>query len=243
VKTAVLVIIGDEILTGKVKDENSYVFTKAMFDRGVKVCRIETIPDDIDIIAHEVMKYSSRCDYVCTSGGVGPTHDDRTLAAIAKATERPLKENEEAVAFFKKAQSRAGRGEELSASQLRMLAFPYPAKLYFVEPMWVPLLRVENIFVFPGVPALFENFMRSLAHLFQGDKFYRKIVFTDRFEFSIADVLAKIQNQYDMLSIGSYPQVPRDRYSVMVTVEGAKKEYVDEATDLLLPLIDGRLHE
>ena len=85
--------------------------------------------------------------------------------------------------------------------------------------------------------------LRSLAHLFQGDKFYRKIVFTDRFEFSIADVLAKIQNQYDMLSIGSYPQVPRGRYSVMVTVEGAKKEYVDEATDLLLPLIDGRLHE
>lgn len=242
-KSAALIVIGDEILTGKVKDENSFVFAKTMFEHGVRVPRIIVIPDDIDIIARTVAEYSLHFDYVCTSGGVGPTHDDMTFDGIASGFSLPLVEHHEALSYFQAAQQRANRGDVVSAAQKKMLCFPSPCQVFFIEPLWLPLVVVKNVYIYPGVPYLFEKLMTGLVHLFEAGKFFREILFTDRSEAKIAFDLKKIADQNPDVSIGSYPQMPGKSYNVMVTVEGVDQGKVFCVTAELLPLINGRKTE
>ncbi len=239
-KNAALIVIGDEILTGKVKDENSFVFASTMFERGVRVERIEVIPDKIDTIADSVRNFSTRFDYVCTSGGVGPTHDDRTLEGIAQAFSLPLVEYEEAFRYFKNAQEKAGRGPNVSDAQRKMLAFPENSQLYFVEPLWLPLVQCKNVYIFPGVPFLFNRLMASFSPLFKGGKFFRETIFTNKSESKIAHDLSLVQAKFDGVNIGSYPQMPGKGFNVMVTIEGEDHEQVATVTELLLPVIEGR---
>lgn len=240
VKTAALIVIGDEILTGKVKDENSFVFARAMFDKGVRVERIIVIPDDIAVIAKIVRENAQIYDYVFTSGGVGPTHDDKTFDGLALGLGLPLKLHEEAFSYFQNAQQKAGRGSSVSDAQMKMLHFPSPCQVFFLEPLWLPLVVVRNIYVFPGVPFLFENMIKGFLHLFEGGKFYRQTIFTDRPESKIAFDLKNIQDQNPDVAIGSYPQMPGKSYSVMITVEGIEESKVGLVTSQLLPLINGR---
>lgn len=116
-KTACLVVIGDEILTGKVKDDNSFEFAKVMFEQGVHLQRILVIPDEIDVIAQCVRTLAEEFDYVATSGGVGPTHDDKTFDGIAKAFSLPMKEHEEALDYFCKSKASAGHGPQVNDAQ------------------------------------------------------------------------------------------------------------------------------
>lgn len=239
-KKAALIVIGDEILTGKVKDENSFVFANTMFERGVRVERIDTIPDDIETIADTVRRFNANYDYVCTSGGIGPTHDDRTLEAIAYAFSLPLIEHEQARAYFETAQEKAGKGREISQAQRKMVTFPESSQVYFAEPSWLPLIRVNKVYIFPGVPLLFKHLMHAHASLFAGSKFYREIIVTNRAESTIAHDLDTVQNQFKELSIGSYPQIPRKDFNVMVTIEGENEHQVSHVASLLIPLIDGQ---
>lgn len=238
-KTAGLVVIGDEILSGKIKDENSFVFTKTMFERGVKVKRIETISDDLSDISQTVKKFSDSFDYVCTSGGVGPTHDDCTLAGIAKAFKAPLVKNQEAYDYFQKAQSLAKRGETISKAQEKMLILPHPCELFFTEPLWLPLIKHQNVFIYPGVPFLFERLMTRFSYLFIGGQFFREIIFTNETEAAIAENLEEIQEQHKNVSIGSYPQGLNAQAKVMVSVDGENQEEVSRVRDLVVSKIAG----
>lgn len=239
-KSAALIVIGDEILTGKVKDDNSFVFANTMFDRGVRVGRIEVIPDVIATIAESVARLSVHYDYVCTSGGVGPTHDDKTFDGVAHGFSLPITEHQEALRYFLRAQQREGRGDSVSEAQKKMLRFPTPCQVFFVEPLWLPLVVVNNVYIFPGVPYLFSKMMANLAHLFQGGKFYRSIVYTNLSESQIAFDLEVTQNQYPDVAIGSYPQMPGKPYTVMITMEGTVEDNVTSVMKKLLPLIKGR---
>jgi len=240
VKTAALIVIGDEILTGKVKDENSFAFANTMFNRGVSVPRIEVIPDDIDTIAESVKKFADRYNYVCTSGGVGPTHDDKTYEGIARAFNLSLLEHAQVKEHFLQAQMRANKGNEILPAQKKMLTLPATCEVYFLEPMWMPIVRVKNVYIFPGVPLLFEKYMNGLAHLFDGGQFFREIIFTNQSEVAIAENLSRVQDKFSMVAIGSYPQMPKGTYQVMVSIEGSSKEMVAKATNELLTLIHGR---
>lgn len=239
-KNAALVVIADEILTGKVKDENTFVFATTMFERGVKVERIEVIPDSVEVIADSVRRLSASYDYVCTSGGVGPTHDDRTLEGISYAFDVPLVEHEEAYRYFQAAQEKAGRGSVVSEAQRKMLALPRGCQVHFVESLWLPLIQYENVYIFPGVPFLFERLMVAHAGLFQGGKFYREIIVTNKSESTIAHDLSLIQEQFSAVNIGSYPQIPGKGFNVLVSIEGEDQQQVLAATELLLPAIEGR---
>jgi len=241
VKSAALIVIGDEILTGKVKDENSFVFAKTMFDRGVRVFRIEVIPDNIEIIADTVARHASVFDYVCTSGGVGPTHDDVTFDGVAHAFSFPIEEHYEAVQYFKLAQQNAGRGDVVSSTQMKMLRYPTPCTVYFIKPLWLPLVVVNNVYVFPGVPYLFETMMNGFAHLFAGGRFFRETVYTNLSEIQIAKDLQLVQTNNSDVAIGSYPKMPGGAYSVMITVEGVDRDKVHAVAQELLPMINGRM--
>lgn len=239
-KSCALIVIGDEILTGKVKDENSFIFAQSMYNRGVRVERIEVIPDDVDIIANQVAKWARIYDYVCTSGGVGPTHDDKTFEGIALAFSLPVKDNQAAVDYFRQEQNRAGQGEHISEAQMKMLRYPHPCQIHFIKPLWLPLVVVKNVYIFPGVPFLFEKMVNGFIHLFEGGKFYRDTLFTNRSESKIAADLKYIQDQNPDVAIGSYPQMPGKPYNVMVTVEGVEASKVQLVASQLLPLIQGR---
>lgn len=239
-KTAALIIIGDEILTGKVKDDNSLVFAQLMFSRGIELKRIIVIPDEVTIIAKTIQDLCNTYDYVASSGGIGPTHDDVTLEGVSQAFNKKLCEHPEAISYFKAAQERAGRGSHISETQLKMLIYPESAQVYFAEPMWLPLIRVENLYILPGVPSLFVRLLEAFSHLFVGDKFFREIIYTDRYESSIAPDLSKIQAKFSSTKIGSYPQEPDKSFRVMVTIEGREEHRVQEAAREIMPLIEGR---
>lgn len=239
-KTAALLVIGDEILSGKVKDDNSFVFAQAMYNQGIKVERIVTIPDQIDVIADKVAKCASKFDYLCTSGGVGPTHDDKTFDGVAMGLSLPLIEHKEALAYFKQQQYQAGKGEEVSLTQRKMLSFPTPCTIHFIPSLWLPLVVVKNVYIFPGVPYLFAKMMNHLAHLFQGGQFFYTKIFTNEAESAIANALNLVQNEYPEIAIGSYPQLPDQDHNVMVIVEGQKQEIVDIVVKKLIPLIGGQ---
>lgn len=238
--SAALLVIGDEILSGKVKDENSFVFTKTMYEQGVTVERIEVIPDIEEIIAERVNHYRARHTYVATSGGVGPTHDDRTLQALSQAFKSPLKLHEASLNYFKEAQIKSGGKDVVSEAQLRMLRYPEVTKVFHAEPSWLPLLVLENVYVFPGVPSLFRQLLESFSSLFVGGKFYLSTIFTDMPETKIAPALSDAAERFSAIKIGSYPQMASGPCRVIVTVEGEDEALVEEVTLLLVPLLDGR---
>lgn len=239
-KSAALIVIGDEILTGKVKDDNTLVFASTMFEQGIRTARVLVIPDDIVTIAENVSSYSKSYDYVFTSGGVGPTHDDKTFEGIASAFSLPLVEHKEALDYFTKAQIKAGRGDVVSETQRKMLCFPKDCQVHFIEPLWLPLVVVKNVYIFPGVPYLFEKMIKGFAHLFQGEKFYRQVIYTDLSESGIALALKDVQDAHPSTAIGSYPQMPTMPYNVMVTIEGVDEKLVLKVAEILTPLIEGR---
>jgi molybdenum cofactor synthesis domain-containing protein len=241
VKTAALIIIGDEILTGKVKDENSLVFAKLMFSQGIELKRIIIIPDEVAIIASSVREFCNTYDYVASSGGIGPTHDDMTLEGVSLGLNKKLCQHDEALSYFQAAQESAGRGSHISDIQLKMLTYPESSHVYFAKPMWLGLIRVNNLYILPGVPSLFKRLLEAWAHLFVGDKFFRQVIYTDRFESSIAADLAKIQTKFSTTKIGSYPQEPDKSFRVIVTIEGREEQRVLEAAREILPLIQGRI--
>lgn len=238
-KTAALIIIGDEILTGKVKDENSLVFAQLMFSRGIDLKRIIIIPDEVAIIAKTIQEFCKTYDYVASSGGIGPTHDDVTLEGVSAAFNKKLCEHPEAISYFRSAQEKAGRGSQISKTQLKMLFYPESAQVYFAKPMWLPLIRVENLYILPGVPSLFTRLLEAFSHLFVGEKFYREIIYTNRYESQIAPDLSKIQTKFSRTKIGSYPQEPDKSFRVMITIEGREEDLVQEAAREIMPLIEG----
>lgn len=242
-KSAALIVIGDEILTGKVQDKNSFTFAQKMFEQGVFVERITVIPDKIETIGEHCAEYSRCYDYVVTSGGVGPTHDDQTFAGVARGFSLPLKEHQEGLKHFSRCQELAQKGKTVSIAQKKMLLFPFPCDVIFKKPFWLPLVIVKNVYIFPGVPVLFEKMLDQVAYLFKGQKIFRQVIFTDHSESDIALGLQSMQQKYPAVAIGSYPQVPQKNYRVKVTVEGLDQETVTIVALKILPLIGGRTGE
>jgi FAD synthetase len=145
-KTAGIIIIGDEILTGKVQDSNSFFLAKELWSRGINVCRISVIPDLTDEIAREVRFFSETYDYVFTSGGIGPTHDDITIEGISQAFGVKTVINDTLRKVLEQ------RHSVLTPAQLKMAEVPERAELLNDGDMKFPLIKFGNVFIFPGIP-------------------------------------------------------------------------------------------
>ena len=184
--TAGILVIGNEILSGKVVDTNSPYLCRELRTLGVDVERIITIPDEIDVIAEHVRAMHKAYDLVFTSGGIGPTHDDLTIDGIATAFGRPL-EHSESIA----ARHRARHGQEPNASQLKMAQVPAGAMLIDAGDLWFPLVVVENVYIFPGIPELLRKKFESARERFRGVPFVLKRVYVTRMESEIARASAR----------------------------------------------------
>ena len=162
--TAGILIIGNEILSGKVVDINSPFLAGDLRELGVDLERILTIPDEVDLIAREIKTMSESYDYVFTTGGIGPTHDDVTMEAVASAFGRKIVLSESLCARIERAQG----GKELNDSQRKMALLPEGAETLDAGDLWFPVVIVENVHIFPGIPKLLQTKFRAIRDRFSG---------------------------------------------------------------------------
>jgi FAD synthetase len=227
--TAGILIIGNEILSAKVVDANAPYLLRELRGLGVDVERVHIIPDEVEVIADEVRRFSEAYDYVITTGGVGPTHDDVTMEGIARAFGCQLFRHAELERRLRKAL----RGKEPNASQLKMTEVPEGAELLESEGLWFPLVTIKNVFIFPGIPSLLERKFNEARHRFQGQTVYLRRVFVKALESDVADDLANLLEGFPELKLGSYPNFGGE-YRVMVTLESRDEDYVARALSSLL---------
>ncbi|KAG2743270.1 Molybdopterin binding protein [Suillus brevipes Sb2] len=227
IKTAAALIIGDEILNGKTLDRNSNYFARFCFEHGIQLKRIEVIADDeVEMYGHSCSASPSieasrrmvkRYDFVVTSGGIGPTHDDITYASLAKSFDQGLVYHNETLARMEvSGRHRAWvskQTEEQRTARKRMALFPDAAEVIFVaSDIWVPVVRLQGkLCIFPGIPSLFQKMLDNLKPFLplppEEERPFRLQVFTGLPESSIAPFLTDLQKrvQPEGIRIGSYP--------------------------------------
>lgn len=227
--SAGVIVIGNEILSGKVVDTNSPYLCRELRALGVDVDRILTIPDDIDVIAGEVRAMSEAYDFVFTSGGVGPTHDDLTMDGVAKAFGLPLRVYDSIVERIERAQ-----GATANESLIKMAALPEGAVLIDAGDLWFPVVLVRNVYVFPGIPELLRRKFESIRIRFQGVPFVLRRVYVRRRESDIAADLHALLAEFPELLLGSYPRIGEPEFHVLLTLESRDSLYVQRALDSLL---------
>jgi molybdenum cofactor synthesis domain-containing protein len=227
--TAAVVIIGNEILSGKFPDENGPFFIRRLREMGIDLLRLVVIPDDSETIAREVRDCSDNHDLVFTSGGVGPTHDDITLGSIAQAFDLPLELVPELEAILR---TRWPEGPPEAA--LRMARLPVTSELIWDGALRFPLVRVRNVHILPGVPFLLQKKFDAAAHRWSGPPFLTERIHLERREVEIAPVLSAAQEQWPQVAIGSYPRHQDGEWSVLVTLEGREADSLAAAHDWLV---------
>ena len=226
--TAQIIIIGNEILTGKYADQNGPYLIHRLRQIGVDVVGMHTIPDVITTIADQVRRSRHDADWVLTTGGVGPTHDDVTMQAIAQALEVPLKPHRP---LQERMQERFGH--PLSEGFERMTHLPEGCELWWDGDISFPLVVCENVLVFPGVPFLLQRKFEAIAHRFEGEPVQTRRVVLDVRETAIALTLEKIQSDYPEVSIGSYPRRNETGWLVVITLEGRDSDALVACTEAI----------
>ncbi|KAK1773545.1 MoaB/Mog domain-containing protein [Copromyces sp. CBS 386.78] len=259
IHTAACLIIGDET-----KDTNSNYMAKWCFKLGINLKRVEVIADDEDEIVEAVRRMSDHYDFVVTSGGIGPTHDDITYQSIAKAFGLPLKLNQEAFALMKKISvPRKGdppfewdKPSPVLTAKLRMVELPTdvnrdPAKqfLFPCEELWVPVAVVNgNVHILPGVPRLFERLLDGLKPYIQprlvdpeGKGIARVTISTPLPESAIAAYLTELAGRVEPkgVKVGSYPRWGEKHNTV--TLVGKDKAFLDSIAPEVCHYIKGRI--
>ena len=223
-KTAGIVIIGNEVLSGKTQDINSHFFCTELRRLGVEVQKISTIQDEIELIGQEVASFSQRYDYVFTSGGVGPTHDDVTIDGIAhgfglKVVRHPDIER----------RMRQRLGNQVNEARLRMANVPEGAKLLATEALFAPIVNIRNVYIFPGIPSILQERFHAIKEMFRDTPYYLKNVYVRYGEGVIAEMLNELLVKFPKLMLGSYPVLDVPEYKVKVTLESKDQSYLDQA--------------
>ena len=203
-KTASIIIIGNEILSGRTQDTNSNYLAKMLVQKGISLEEIRVIPDELNIIESVVNNESSAKDYVFTSGGIGPTHDDITAEAIANCFHTPLIVRDDAVELL--AMNYKNGKKDLNAARLRMARIPEGAMLIKNKISGAPGFIIKNVFVMAGVPQIFEAMVQEIIlNIGSVNPILSKTVKVFKKESEISERLWNYADRYKDISIGSYP--------------------------------------
>ena len=230
--SAAAVVIGNEILSGKVTDTNSPFLAAELRALGVALQRIAVVRDELDEIADEVRTCAATFDVVFTSGGVGPTHDDITMEGIARALGRRVVSHPDI-----ESKLRAFYGDKINRARLKMAEVPDGAELITDVSLNFPTIKVENIYILPGIPEIFRQKFESLKPRFQAEPYCLKVVYTSVGEGTIAEFLDDTLREFPELLLGSYPKIDNPEYMVKVTLESKDADYVDRALRHLLRVL------
>jgi molybdenum cofactor synthesis domain-containing protein len=222
--TVGVVIVGNEVLAGRVEEQNARFLCGALRSAGAVLGRITVVPDDVEQIAEDVRHMTARFDYVLTSGGIGSTHDDVTLLGIARAFELPLVPEPHLEALLE-AHFRGG----FDAAVARMARVPRGAVLLGREQPIYPLVRVKNVFALPGVPRFLREKFELARPFLAGAPPVLRQMFLRVPEDRIAALLERFDADHPDVSVGSYPKFEDEDHRVEVSIEAADARAVDAA--------------
>lgn len=227
-RTAGLLIIGDEVLSGQVRDQNSPYLCTELRNLGVEVQRLSILPDVVSVIGEEALRFSERFDYVFTSGGVGPTHDDVTIRGIAQGfgvsvirhptLVKPLREH---------------FGDTIPEVALKMTEVPEGAHLLGEDVLLFPLITFKNLYIFPGVPEIFREKFEAVKERFRAAPYFLRKIYLTIEEIEVAGILEEALRRFPDIKIGSYPKWHDPEYKVMVTAESKDERMLHRAVDYL----------
>lgn len=232
VVTAALLVIGDEILSGRTKDKNIGFIADYLTALGIRLLEVRIVPDIETEIVAAVRALKSKYTYLLTTGGIGPTHDDITADSIAKALGVGIDVDVRALDLMKPYYDR--RGLELTPSRLRMARIPFGAKLIQNRVSIAPGFMIENVIVMAGVPSVMQVMLDDATqYLKVGQKMLSQSISIERPEGDIADMLGKHQNEYTDVSIGSYPSFGDGRFRCEIVLRCVDAARLKEAVDSL----------
>lgn len=219
-----IIVIGDEVLSGKVSDINSTWLISQFYELGCTIGKVSIIPDEIAVIANEVKHFSETFDVVLTTGGVGPTHDDVTFEAVAQAFDRPMQHNAKLEAII-----REQLPTDSAVGYLRMASLPTGTDLIFTPGLPFPVTKVANVYVMPGEPTVLRKKFNAIRETFRQTPFSLKRVFLLIDEGEIAIQLAELQTSHPDVAIGSYPVYEGSDYKVQITFSSKDDRAVAQA--------------
>jgi len=237
-QTASMLIIGNEILSGRTREANGWLTAQKLFDCGCRLTEIAIVPDIQHTIVETLNRLRNSYDAVITSGGIGPTHDDITMDSVAKAFGVPLKEHRYIVQAMTEHYGKDG----LNAGRRRMSRVPQDARLIRCEKTIAPGAHIGNVYVLAGVPDIFASQLDVILDDFGGKSFERCEIDVDLPESSFAFKLEEIQRQFPEVEIGSYPSRCGNRPCGKICLSGQNSAQIHEVEEkvnmMLATLID-----
>jgi molybdenum cofactor synthesis domain-containing protein len=232
---AALLIIGNEILSGRTRDANLPYLAETLEGRGIRLAEARVVPDIESEIVAAVDALRARYDYVFTTGGIGPTHDDITAAAVARAFGVPLERHPEAV---RRLEAHYPPGQ-LNEARLKMADVPAGAGLIDNPVSAAPGFRIANVYVMAGIPRIMQAMLDGIVgELAGGPRLASRVVGCDLPEGAVAAGLAAIQARHPAVEIGSYPGFREGRPSVSLVLRGADAAEVETAAGEVAALVE-----
>jgi len=238
-KTSGIIIIGNEVLSGKTLDTNSNYLCKELYQIGMECKEVAVVQDIESTIIEKVNLFRNKYDFVFTTGGIGPTHDDITSHSISKAFNDKLVLNKIAKERLEKHYS----DEPLTSARLKMAYIPSRSIIIDNPVSIAPGFSIENVHVFPGVPKIFQVMLKEfIKKIGEQKKFFKKNITTEIPEGIFAEFVGDVQNKYPDIEIGSYPYFKKKTFGVSLIIRGDEELLVNEVCELIfkyLEKIDG----
>ena len=220
-----IIIIGNEILSGRTQDTNTSTISKWLNSLGIKVQEVRVIPDVEKIIVDTVNELRKKYDYVFTTGGIGPTHDDITASSISKAFNLTYGPHKEAMSLLEKYY----KPGEFNEGRQKMAWMPTKANLIYNPTSGAPGFNVENVFCLPGVPSILKSMLGDISHkLVGGEPILSQTINLRTVESEIAKSLSMVQNNNKDVDIGSYPFFRAGKLGVAIVLRSTNQSQIDK---------------
>jgi len=222
---AAIIIIGNEILSGRTQDVNVVTISSWLNELGVKLEEVRVIPDIESSIIKTINEVRKKFNYVFTTGGIGPTHDDITSQSIAKAFNLTYGYHKEAYEILKKYYGKA----KFNSGRKKMAMMPIKASLILNPSSGAPGFIVANVYSLPGVPSILKSMLGELSNKIKGGKkILSKTISVRTVESEIAKSLTNVQNRFKRVDIGSYPFFRLGKIGVSIVIRSTDKKKIDE---------------
>ena len=227
--TAAIIIIGNEILSGRTKDSNINFLAQELSNLGIRVMEVRIVADKNASIVRCLNEFRKKYAYVFTTGGLGPTHDDITATSIAKAFKVSLYRDENAVSMIKEHYHEANK--TLDESAFKMADVPVGSTLILNDISGAPGFKLRNVFVFAGVPEVMQAmFNYAKLYIKSSDKFISRSMRVMIGESMISFLFSKLQKKYVDLELGSYPIKHRGKWCTSLVIRGKDQSRINQAT-------------
>ena len=231
---AAILIIGNEILSGRTQDTNTSTLSLWLNSIGVKVQEVRVLPDIEETIVDSVNSLRKVYDYIFTTGGIGPTHDDITAQSIAKAFNLKYEIHIEGYKILEKYY----KPGEFNEGRQKMIWMPKDAKLILNPTSGAPGFNVENVFCLPGVPSILKSMLGGLKNnIIGGDPILSHTINLRTVESEIANSLTKVQDSNKEVEIGSYPFFKAGKLGVSIVVRSVDKTKIDKCNSEILKFV------